>query len=117
MDIQSLQTYIIPVAILLFLIWRYYNTRKIKAQLPKYLKQGAVIIDVRTASEFNQAANPMSQNIPLDIINAKYSELDKNKTIILCCSSGARSGMAAGILRQKGFKNVINAGSWTNTLV
>jgi rhodanese-related sulfurtransferase len=42
--------------------------------------------------------------------------LDKSKTIILCCASGTRSGMAFGILKKNGFKNILNAGAWNNTL-
>ncbi len=85
-------------------------------QLPELIKNGAIIVDVRSPIEFEQGSRPGSLNIPLDQIASRLKELDKNKTIILCCASGARSGMALGILKANGFANVINAGSWANTL-
>ena len=43
-------------------------------------------------------------------------DLDRSKTIILCCASGTRSAAAMGILKKHGFENLLNAGPWTNTL-
>jgi phage shock protein E len=84
--------------------------------LPKLLKEGDILIDVRTKSEYSQGHNPQSINIPLDQLNSESTKIDKTKTIILCCASGTRSGMAVGILKKNGFKHVMNAGSWNNTL-
>jgi rhodanese-related sulfurtransferase len=72
---------------------------------------------VRTKAEFAGGNRPGSINIPLDSLNSRSKELNKNNPIILCCASGTRSGMAVGILKKNGFKSVINAGPWTNTLV
>ncbi|MDP2866276.1 MAG: rhodanese-like domain-containing protein [Elusimicrobiota bacterium] len=80
------------------------------------MKDGAIFVDVRTPGEFSAGARPGSINIPLDAIGQRAKELDKEKTIILSCASGARSGMAVRILKHQGFRNVINAGSWQNTL-
>jgi len=73
---------------------------------------GAKIIDVRTPAEFKGGHITGSVNIPLQSINGKIKKLDKNKTYILCCASGARSGRATGILKSKGFENVHNGGGW-----
>lgn len=116
MNTQDLQTYLIPAAIILFFGWRYFKFQKTKSMIPQYLKQGAVIVDVRSPAEFTQGASPLSINIPLADIQNRAKELDKNKPIILCCASGARSGAAVGILKAQGFQTVINAGPWTNTL-
>ena len=45
---------------------------------------------------------------------SRLKELDKNKPIVVCCASGARSEAALRILKQNGFAEVINAGPWTN---
>ncbi len=111
------QDYIFPFLILLFFGWRFWSNKKVKAQLPSLLEQGAIIVDVRSESEFRLGSRPGSLNIPLDKLNQRSHELDKNKPIILCCASGARSGMALGILKKNGFAHVINAGAWTNTLL
>ena len=79
-------------------------------------KNNAVIIDVRSAAEFAMGANPNSKNIPLNLIPLKINEFKKDQAIVLCCASGARSESAANIFRTNGFKDVVNAGPWQNTL-
>lgn len=85
-------------------------------QITQLIAQGATIIDVRSPAEFRQGANPKSVNIPIDRFSDSIATLDPNQTYVLCCASGGRSGMAEGILRSKGFKNVVNAGPWQNTM-
>jgi len=36
--------------------------------------------------------------------------------VIFCCSTGARSGNAVSIMKQKGVKEVYNGGSWESVL-
>lgn len=77
------------------------------------LKQGAIILDVRTKSEFSSGHIRNAINIPVDQLNNNLSKLkDKNKCIICCCASGSRSGMAKRLLISKGYKVVYNGGSW-----
>ena len=104
-------------AILSHFVWRFLKFKRFSRDLPNLLAQGAVIIDVRTPDEFRRGNRSGSVNIPLDTIKSRAHELDKNKTFILCCASGTRSAVAAGILKRKGFGGVVNAGPWTNTLV
>lgn len=59
---------------------------------------------------------PGSINIPLPEIGSRIHELPKDKDIVLFCASGTRSGMAALLLRQKGFSKVHNAGTWINVM-
>lgn len=96
--------------------YRFYRFKVIKKKLPMLLKDGAHLIDVRSRGEYAQGHNPQSINIPLDELNKESKRFDKTKTILLCCASGTRSGMAVGILKKNGFKNVMNAGPWSNTL-
>ncbi|MFZ3231496.1 MAG: rhodanese-like domain-containing protein [Pseudobdellovibrio sp.] len=116
MEIKNYQDYLIPLLIIIFFAWRFFKYKKIKSLIPVYLEQGAIVIDVRTPEEFKKGSRPGSLNIPLSEIYSSLSKLDKEKTIILCCASGTRSGMAAGILKKHGFKKILNAGSWMNTL-
>ncbi|MEO9804937.1 MAG: rhodanese-like domain-containing protein [Reichenbachiella sp.] len=74
--------------------------------------EGAVIIDVRTKSEFQQGHIKGSQNIPLNDLTSHYSKLDKDKCIITCCASGIRSASAKRILKSNGFIEVYNGGGW-----
>lgn len=115
-SLQTLSPFIFPIIFISFIAARFVRFRRTKAQLPKYLKDGAIIIDVRSPEEYSKSSRPGSINIPLHEIKKRLEEVDKNQTVILCCGSGTRSGMAAGILKRNGFKSVVNAGAWTNTL-
>lgn len=102
------------VLVIVFFIWKQIQYGKIKKQIPRWIDEGGVIVDVRTAEEFRAGSAKGSINIPLNELEKKSLGLDKNKTIILCCASGIRSGMAVSALKSKGFKNVVNAGAWSN---
>lgn len=78
----------------------------------KLIAEGAIIVDVRTPAEYQSGHIKGSVNIPVDTIKGKIEELkQKNKTIITCCRSGARSGMAKSILRNGGIE-AHNGGAW-----
>ena len=78
------------------------------------MERGAIIIDVRTPQEFKQGHVKKSINIPLYDINKSIKKLkQKNKPIITCCRSGARSGNAAATLKSAGIE-VYNGGSWNS---
>jgi rhodanese-related sulfurtransferase len=82
----------------------------------KLMAEGAVIVDVRTPSEYKSGHIPGALNIPLDSIKSKSGDLkSKNKVVITCCRSGARSGMAKSILTYAGIETV-NGGPW-NSLI
>lgn len=85
--------------------------------LKKALRQGAVIIDVRSASEYDRGRVPGSLNIPVDRIGASIPRIKGlNKPVICCCASGHRSRIAANTLKQAGLKEVYNGGSWESVL-
>ncbi len=114
--IETLQPYLIPAAIAVFLVYRALRQRAVRDHLPALLRAGGVVVDVRTPAEFAAGSSPGSLNIPLDELPARLLELDREKPVILCCASGARSGAAADILKAAGFRSVITAGPWQNTL-
>lgn len=77
------------------------------------VKQGAVIVDVRSKSEFSGGHIKGSVNIPVDQLSKLLGQLpDKSKTIITCCASGMRSASAKNILNSYGYKEVHNGGGW-----
>lgn len=79
----------------------------------KALKQnGAQIIDVRTAGEFQSGHIKGSVNIPLQKLSNHLSKIKKDKPVIVCCASGMRSASAKSILKSNGFNEVHNGGSW-----
>ncbi len=71
-----------------------------------------VIIDVRTPEEFNQEHIPGASNIDFRSNNFKeeLNGLDKNKTYVIHCRSGARSAQALEMMRELGFREVYNMG-------
>lgn len=74
---------------------------------------GAVILDVRTPSEFKTGHIKGAVNIPLDKLLSGLSKLTKTKPVITCCASGMRSASAAAQLKRAGYESY-NGGSWTS---
>jgi len=77
------------------------------------VKNGAIIVDVRSAGEFKSGHIKGAINIPLPEITNSLNKIPKDKTIITCCASGMRSGSAKGILKSKGY-DVHNGGGWSS---
>ncbi len=79
------------------------------------VKEGAIIVDVRSKAEFESGHIDGSINIPVDSIANNLNKLkDKNKTIITCCASGMRSASAKSILKSSGYTQVFNGGGWSS---
>lgn len=76
------------------------------------VKDGALILDVRTPGEFNSGHIKGALNMPLNEINKRVNELKKkNKAVITCCRSGSRSSVAKGVLQSAGI-DCYNGGAW-----
>ena len=75
-------------------------------------KNGAIILDVRSQAEFENNHIQGAISMPLSAVNKKMNQLKKDKIIITCCASGARSASAKVILKNNGFTEVYNGGSW-----
>lgn len=81
----------------------------------KLVKEGAIILDVRSKSEYSNGHIKGSLNISLDQLAHNLHRLsDKQKPVITCCASGMRSGSAASMLKNKGYSNVFNGGGWSS---
>ena len=67
-----------------------------------------VVLDVREEKEVKEKRIPRSQWIPLDELEKRLGELDKNKEIAVHCHSGLRSYKASLKLKHHGFTKVEN---------
>jgi rhodanese-related sulfurtransferase len=72
---------------------------------------GVQVLDVRTAGEYS--GSHLKNVMLADWTNkAQFEErvkyLDKNKTLLVYCAAGGRSGQAAVWLKEQGFKEVVN---------
>lgn len=78
------------------------------------VKQGAVVIDVRTAEEFASGHLENAINIPFQqiVAGANHYKLAKDTPIMLYCRSGNRSGKANQMLIQQGYTQTYNGGGY-----
>jgi phage shock protein E len=83
-------------------------------ELSKLLEMGAVLVDVRTKSEFESGHLEGALNLPhQDILQLpEIVEVSKDKPIIVYCRSGRRSGFAKNSLTEAGYRQVYNAGGY-----
>ena len=106
-----LPTILFCVVILYLLKKRFFDITDYKV----LIDDGAIIIDVRSPAEFSAGNIENSLNIPVgELINKLDYLKDKKQTIIVCCASGVRSGVAKQLLMANSYQNVINGGGWSN---
>ena len=71
-----------------------------------------IVVDVRSAWEYEIDHIPGAKNIPLEEVPGKVEEFKSFKSpLVIYCRSGNRSGMAVSILKQNGVAEVYNGGS------
>jgi rhodanese-related sulfurtransferase len=84
-----------------------------KTNYAQLVKEGAIILDVRSKGEYTGGHIKGSINIPLDQLASNLHRFkDKTKPVITCCASGMRSASAKSILKSNGFTEVHNGGGW-----
>jgi len=103
---------VVGMIILVYFSYRFYRYVNLDKGLDKLLANGAVVLDVRTVSEYNKGHIQGAVNIPLCQLHSHNIPLDKNKVIVTCCSHGLRSIRAVGLLKNRGYKHVYNGGAW-----
>ncbi|NIK73598.1 rhodanese-related sulfurtransferase [Thermonema lapsum] len=78
----------------------------------EWVKNGALLVDVREKDEVAQLAYdvPNIINIPLSEFEERYTEVPKDKKIVMVCKGGGRSLRAAGFLINHGYdpEKVVN---------
>jgi rhodanese-related sulfurtransferase len=71
-------------------------------------KKGMMLIDVRSAREYEQGHIPGAVNIPLQDIGDKIRKVKKDKELVIYCRSGNQSIWAIKRLMGMGYKNLFN---------
>ena len=95
------------------LLGKLFGMKSVNYQ--QLVKEGAVIVDVRSPGEFQGGHIKGSINISVDTLNNNLNKLkNKEQTIITCCASGMRSASAKSILKSQGYTKVYNGGGWSS---
>lgn len=76
----------------------------------KMVQAGAVWLDVRLPSEYENHHIDGAINIPLYFIRLKISTLNTNTKYIVCCDTGRRSSAGAYILSERGYNAYVLQG-------
>lgn len=87
------------------------------SQIAEYQEKGYQLLDVRSAGEVSRGAIPGFDNLPVDEIRERKSEL-KNKNILVTCQVGVRGHTATMLLQELGFNAVnLDGGylTWSNS--
>lgn len=73
-------------------------------------REDAIVIDVREQAEFSKGHIPNARHIPLGDLGRRSADLEKfkDRPIILCCATGARSASALATLKKAGFDKLFN---------
>ena len=77
-------------------------------QMKLEMDNGVGILDVRKPAEWNFSHLKNAQFFPLADMPDNLKGLDKKKPYIVHCGGGYRSMIAISLMKQKGFKNLIN---------
>lgn len=72
------------------------------------LPADSILLDVRTAAEFDAGNITRAVNIPVDEIRQRLAELPPDKKIYIYCEAGLRGYLAHRMLRQNGYEEVYN---------
>lgn len=72
--------------------------------------EGAVWLDVRLESEFENSGRPGAVNLPLFMLRLKADSLDPNLPYVVYCDTGRRSSAAAFLLSERGLKAYVLKG-------
>lgn len=69
--------------------------------------EGAVLIDVREVSEYEEGHIPGAINIPIRTLAENLEFIPTDQPVWIYCQSGWRAGMATSALRMMGYDNVL----------
>jgi hydroxyacylglutathione hydrolase len=72
------------------------------------------LLDVRSARERQQTRIEGSVNISLNHLCARIAEVPRGQRVVVYCAGGYRSAIAASLLKQQGFKNLVDLAGGIN---
>lgn len=68
----------------------------------------ANVLDVRNQTEFDEGHIENADHIMVGTLKNRLEEVDASKTVIVHCQGGARSAIAASLLKANGIDNIVN---------
>ncbi|MFQ3633584.1 rhodanese-like domain-containing protein [Roseiflexus sp.] len=71
-------------------------------------RDNVVLLDVREPDEYAAGHIPGVRLMPMGTVPSRLSDIPTDKTVIVTCRSGNRSGQITDFLRSNGFTNVHN---------
>ena len=74
------------------------------------VKNGASLVDVRSAEEFGAGTLEDAVNVPLDKFEAWLEGQSKDTVIVVFCASGIRSQNAVEMAKALGYSMIYNLG-------
>ncbi|WP_019009914.1 rhodanese-like domain-containing protein [Deinococcus aquatilis] len=78
------------------------------AEGQQLVQGGALLVDVREQNEYDEVHAEGATLIPLSEFETRFSELPKDRPLVMICRSGARSDRAGQFLLQNGYTDVTN---------
>jgi rhodanese-related sulfurtransferase len=72
----------------------------------RMVEDGAVLLDVREATEWDAGHAPQAVWIPMGELQGRVGELPEDRRIVAICRSGSRSHAVTGALLEAGFDAV-----------
>lgn len=79
-------------------------------------EKGYHILDVRSASEWEEGHIPDAQHIPMGYVVENKMDIPDNQPVVVQCGGGTRSQVVISLLNDMGFQNLINLsggiGAW-----
>lgn len=97
---------------MMFRILKKLFTKSNPTDLRQLIKDGALLVDVRSRQEYASGHVSGSLNIPLDTLPQQLDRFSSHEYKIVFCQSGMRSMQAKTILERYGISHVINGGTW-----
>lgn len=67
------------------------------------------LLDVRASGEYKANHIHGAVNVPAPDLRRRHGEFDRRAPLVVICSTGHRSSLAASLLLRQGFENVVNA--------
>ncbi|MDT3700117.1 MAG: rhodanese-like domain-containing protein [Thermincola sp.] len=84
------------------------TAEELKKELDSTLDEDTVIVDVRELNLYEKEHIPGAILIPFADFEKEYSQIDKNKRVIIVCHTGPMGEVAGQFLISKGYQQVFN---------
>lgn len=72
------------------------------------LPRGVAVIDVRSQSEWDAGHLPGARHVQLGTLGKRLDEVPRDGVVVVHCQGGTRSAIAASLLANRGYHNIIN---------